>query len=343
MSVISFKMWVEGYALMSTPSSSSNSGSSAIISIDAKFLKTLNRETELNGYELYPHFLVKIFNIANVNSAVKKLLLEEGFYSARRSGRLDIIESETFFNLLSQEDKEALLSVKVLDKIKTSIQDPREEDIDFIENISSQFKDMKDYLTRKGFYELYDQRPFPFERLKPIIKDKEFQEIISSYNNPYVLYLQHVRSGFVKDETSTGVCIELNRVDGLHRQSKEDDEAEGHWKIHLGIDMEKNGQENVDLAYNIVLAQMQKYQLSSLKIAAPYVNVNSMHGKEFTLYLKKQMIINISGSEENVRKFIEETEHALLANNIVPRSERDLANKAIAVCHGSEARENSCR
>ena len=45
---------------------------------------------------------------------------------------------------------------------------------------------------------------------------------------------------------------------------------------------------NIEKAFDTDLLKMEEHQISLVKIVAPYRVVNSMEGREFTGYLKKQ-------------------------------------------------------
>jgi hypothetical protein len=316
---------------MSFNIASSGSGNQPIT---VTHLQLLLGEQTINGYELYPHFLVKIMNIAHGNAAIKQYLTTHRFYnpSTSRNERLNIVHDPNFFRLLNDTQKQSLLPIIEYNQIKTiASKTPAqitEIDIHLVEKSAAKFKDIEDYLKKNGFYRLYKNTPFPVAQLQAIISNAAFEAVLTRNNTELAQYQQYVSSSFVEDETSTGTCINITSQN-IQTPSRTEQEQEGHWKLHIGIDMEKCNQKMIDETYNIILTTMQKYRIVELKVAAPFPDVNSMRGKEFSTYLRDQIIIAI-GTDSNVMAFISEIELLLRANGIPARANRDDANKAIA-------------
>jgi hypothetical protein len=304
--------------------------------ITATDLKALKGDVEIGEYELHPHFLVKIFNIAEENAAVKEYLQKQGFYSANKRERLDILKRRRFFHLLTKEERSSLIPLKDWNRMRQACQDLdgiNGTDIRIIKRAARQFQEIDEFLEANDFYHLYQKTPLPIEQLKEILSKDELSDIMSRINSEDDLYFQYVNSESVKNETDTGVCVDIDMTnpDKQYDQPLEEEQTEGHWKLHIGIDMEKCGQEKIDIAYNIVLKKMQEYEIHTMKLAAPYADVNSMKGKEFTAYLNGQIVVPLSPaiSNNNIQQFIIDIEKEFIKHDIVSRETRDLANKEI--------------
>ena len=98
--------------------------------------------------------------------------------------------------------------------------------------------------------------------------------------------------------------------------------TQGHWKFHIGFDL-KNC--NIEKAFDTLLLKMEEHQISSAKIVAPYRNVNSMEGREFTGYLKEQG----ESSKNQIQNFLRDVEYKFKELGIAGYSTRDRANKSI--------------
>jgi hypothetical protein len=74
------------------------------IQIRTSDLKALTVDIEIGPYILYPHFFVKIFNVAEQCPRLKTFLMDRGFYSITRSERSKLVQSHSFFHCM-QDNK----------------------------------------------------------------------------------------------------------------------------------------------------------------------------------------------------------------------------------------------
>jgi hypothetical protein len=157
---------------------------------------------------------------------------------------------------------------------------------------------------------------------KNILESKQYQDILESMKSPYELYLQYVQIPVVKDESETGVCVNILLKGAIYYvQTLQDEQIEGHWKIHIDFDFNCDAR-TLETAYSFVLSKIQDFGIVKAKFAAPYPNINSMKGKEFTLYLREQPI-----TKQKLQLFVYEIEQELIRLDMAPNKTRDFANK----------------
>ena len=76
-------------------------------------------------------------------------------------------------------------------------------------------------------------------------------------------------------------------------QSSSQDQKEGRFKLHFSPDITNLNQDQIVALYDSCLSIFQEYGIANAKLVAPYANVNSMRGKEFSIYLKYQWTLQV--------------------------------------------------
>ena len=222
---------------------------------------------------------------------------DKEFYPSTSKKRMQIVKSNDFFlcmqdngcdSLFPSEDWGAIL------KIYAELSNLDEQGIRRIQMSADQFEKVHNFLDEHGFYQI----PFNSDGIqqgKDILGMSDFKDILDSMKSSSDLYAEYVNSPAVKAQADTGVCIDiaLTEID-LFRQTLQEDQIEGHTKIHIGFEGRNCSAEILEATYDLLLSLIQDYGFNNVKVAAPYPGVNSMLGKEFTVYLRKQ---NISGKK----------------------------------------------
>lgn len=292
-------------------------------------LQSLMKAEQIGGYVLAPHFLVKIFTIADGDPTIKKYLSDNGFYDADKWRKLEIIQDAKFFDLLSDTKKAFLLPekeyaeiIKIAKKENTKI---TRTDVLKIATSAKKFKNISKHLDATRFYEFYSEKPQGFLGMCHIIAEPEFKKVILDCQSPKEQYQQYINSPQIYVETSTGSCIDIVRLDS---KKPPDTNPEGHWKLHISFDMEQCDQKKINEAYNIFLAAMQRHGIVQAKVVAPFEKINSMQGKEITIYLNYQILEPSVDPVLSLKAFILEVETLFRKHNI-PASGRSETNQPI--------------
>jgi hypothetical protein len=120
---------------------------------------------------------------------------------------------------------------------------------------------------------------------------------------PICALLQYVRSLVVKDESEAGVCINMSLSTAstfcYYSQTRQEDQIEGHTKIHIDFNFKNCDARNLEKACSFVLSKIQDAGIVKAKLVAPYPEVHRMQGKEITINLRQQSI-----SRRDLQQFI---------------------------------------
>lgn len=302
--------------------------------LEVNTLKLLMQEGRAEGYGLSPHFLVKVFAVGENKPEIEQFLEDKGFYTVdddTRKRRLSIASSQEFFDLLTEDEKEKLYRqenkkhLRELDEILTQ-ENFTARDIRDIKKYCQYYTSLADivdqYENEMESIDSFDQPPQWLRALRTehrILND-------SIQNNEYYVWKNYTTSKFIREESSRGTCIDIvwAEPDRLHKP-EDTENMQGHWKLHISIDMERNDQDTIDAAYNVLLNAAQKYGINQLKVVAPFQNVGSMKERELTVYIKYQKPENA----HQIQDFIREVEAGFADADVAPRTNRERANKNV--------------
>ena len=165
------------------------------------------------------------------------------------------------------------------------------------DRISEKFVDVHSSLLNRGFQHIDPSTEL--ERAKKILMAEELQAILQRTDSADKLYLQYAASKFVQDDIFTGVCVHLYMHSAAcgsevgFFQSSSQDQKEGRFKLHFSPDITNLNQDQIVALYDSCLSIFQEYGIANAKLVAPYANVNSMRGKEFSIYLKYQWTLQV--------------------------------------------------
>jgi hypothetical protein len=90
-----------------------------------------------------------------------------------------------------------------------------------------------------------------------------FQAILDSLKSDSALCAEYVKSPAVKDQSETGVCIDISRTlpQTTHRRpTQQEDQIEGRLKIHIVFEGRGCGEDKLEQAYNLVLSLLQEFR-----------------------------------------------------------------------------------
>ena len=307
--------------------------------LSTAFLRTMTRTAIVGSFEVYPFFFTRIFNIAEANEKVKTFLTGEKFFSQGKYERLKIVQQEAFYLLLDPGQLNALVPCQFWEYIVGVGDNIGGLDIRKLKEFETgarHFRIVDEFLERNEFYKNCLENPHSdvlIHNLKAILKKSEFQEMLRLIDDDRKLFSEHVRSRGLLDEVDSGVCFEFQAVSSeqKYRQSSLEDDCEGHWKIHIAIDLENCSESKLEKAYNFVLLKMAEYRIFKAKLVAPYINVDSMKRKEFTFYLKYQGSAPSRPGEPNeqFQRYLCAIEEYFLEQDIPAYARSDRANRRI--------------
>ena len=165
------------------------------------------------------------------------------------------------------------------------------------DRISEKFVDVHSSLLNRGFQHIDPSTEL--ERAKKILMAEELQAILQRTDSADKLYLQYAASKFVQDDIFTGVCVHLYMHSAAcgsevgFSQSSSQNQTEARFKLHFSPDITNLNQDQIVALYDSCLSIFQEYGIANAKLVAPYANVNSMRGKEFSIYLKYQWTLQV--------------------------------------------------